>query len=72
MTLTQFLLISEPVRPPADTVPDADDQSLTPSFPAKRAGISKDNHFSNHVSSDGLIHSRVIGFEHAFGKARKA
>ena len=35
VTLTQFLLISEPVRPPGDTIPDADDQSLTPSFPGK-------------------------------------
>lgn len=39
----------------------------------KRAGISKDNHSSSHVSSDlwvsSLIHSTVLGLEHAFGKA---
>lgn len=35
VTLTQFLLISEPVRSPADTIPDTDDQSLTLSFSDK-------------------------------------
>lgn len=42
----------------------------------KEAGISKDKCFSSHVSSDlwvsRLIHRTVIGFEDAFGKARKA
>lgn len=36
VTLTQFLLISEPVRPLADTIPDADDQSLTTSDSRKK------------------------------------
>lgn len=41
---------------------------------AKRAGISKDSHSSNHVSSDlwvsSFVHSMVIGLEHVFGKAK--
>jgi len=35
VTLTWSFLILELVRPPADTVPDADDQSFTLSFPGK-------------------------------------
>lgn len=45
--LAQFLLIAEPVKPPASTTADADG-SLSQ---VKRAGISKDNH----------VHSNAFG-----------